>query len=245
MHWNIEPNYWPVNVVIMAGGKGTRLKPLTDNTHKSLIPVGGKPIIRHLIDHLASFGLREIHISVGHLAEQVIEYLGDGCDPGVTLRYVKERIPMGSIGALTLKQRWPHEHFLVINGDVYANFDVRHFCSTYFARQADMAVLAVPNTVKVPYGVLEINQNGDISHFSEKPEYDLMVNAGVYIFNQKVLNLLPKRIAYEGWQLIESAMHAGLHVAGVPQDAGYWIDIGSMETLQKAQEMSQIHIPQS
>jgi NDP-sugar pyrophosphorylase family protein len=244
MYWNAEVGHWPVNVIIMAGGKGTRLKPLTDNTHKSLIPVGGKPIIRHLIDHLATFGFREIHISVGHLADQMIGYLGDGRDLGISIRYIQERIPMGSIGAMTLKHRWPHEHFLVINGDVYSNFDIGNLCTEYFSQKADMAVLAVPNTIKVPYGVLEITPDGHISNFTEKPGYEFMVNAGVYIFNKHILNMLPKGIAYEGWQLIQAALHAGLHVAGVPQTTGYWIDIGSMETLRKAQEMSQIGIAQ-
>lgn len=242
MYLNAELGHWPVNLVIMAGGKGTRLKPLTDNTHKSLIPVGGKPIIRHLIDHLAAFGLREVHISVGHLAEQMIGYLGDGRELGIAIRYIQERHSMGSIGAMTLRQRWPHDHFLVINGDVYSNFDIGHLCTEYFSQKADMALLAVPNAVNVPYGVLEIATDGHISAFIEKPAYEFMVNAGVYVFNRKVLNLLPKGIPYEGWQLIQSALHAGLHVAGVTQTTGYWIDIGSMETLRKAQEMSQIDI---
>lgn len=241
---NVEAGHRPVNVIIMAGGKGTRLKPLTDNTHKSLIPVGGKPIIRHLIDHLAAFGFREIHISVGHLAEQLISSLGDGSELGISIRYIRERFPMGSIGAITLKQRWSHDHFLVINGDVYSNFDIGNLCGTYFSRKADMAVLAVPNTVKVPYGVLEMGSEGCITGFTEKPGYEFMVNAGVYMFNKSILHLLPKGIPYEGWQLIQSALHTGLHVAGVPQITGYWIDIGSMETLRKAQEMSQIGITQ-
>ncbi|MCF0073073.1 NTP transferase domain-containing protein [Dyadobacter sp. CY261] len=244
MYWNIEAGPWPVNVVIMAGGKGTRLKPLTDNTHKSLIPVAGKPIVRHMIDHLAASGFREIHISVGHLAEQVMDYLGDGKELGISIRYIKERIVMGSMGALTLKQRWQHEHFLVINGDVYSNFDIRNLCFEYFTKNAAMAILTVPNSMKVPYGVVEIGPDGHITLFEEKPEYELMVNAGVYIFNQKVHNLMPKSIAFEGWHLIQAALHAGLQVAGVPHTKGYWIDIGSMETLRKAQEMSQIDIPQ-
>jgi NDP-sugar pyrophosphorylase family protein len=241
----VEAGQWPVNVIIMAGGKGTRLKPLTDNTHKSLIPVGGKPIIRHLIDHLATFGLRDVHISVGHLAEQLINYLGDGREEGASIRYIREHIPMGSMGAMTLKNHWPEEHFLVINGDVYSNFDIADFCTEYFSRKIDMAVLAVSNTVKVPYGVLEMQPDGHINGFVEKPGYDFMVNAGVYLFNKNILNLLPKGIPYEGWQLIQSALQAGLHVAGLPQAMGYWIDIGSMETLRKAQEMSQAGITQA
>lgn len=244
MHWNPEAGSLPVNVVIMAGGKGTRLKPLTDNTHKSLIPVAGKPIIRHLIDHLAASGFREIHISVGHLAEQVMDYLGDGKELGINIRYIRERMVMGSMGSLTRKQRWQHEHFLVINGDVYSNFDVRNFCFEYFAKNAAMGILTVPNIMKVPYGVVEMGSDGHITVFEEKPEYELMVNAGVYIFNQRVHNLIPRGIAYEGWQLIQAALHADLQVAGVPHTKGYWIDIGSMETLRKAQEMSQIDISQ-
>lgn len=243
MHWNTEAGQCPANVIIMAGGKGTRLKPLTDNTHKSLIPVGGKPIIRHLIDHLAASGFREIHISVGHLAEQVMDYLGDGRDFGVSIRYIHERISMGSIGAMTLPSRWQHKHFLVINGDVYSDFDIQDFYSQYLAKKADVAVLTVPNVMKVPYGVLEIGGEGYITRFEEKPEYELMVNAGVYMFNRTALNLMPKGIAYEGWQMVQAALHARMNVVGVAHAKGYWIDIGSMETLQKAQEMSQMDVP--
>ena len=239
-----ERGQWPVNIIIMAGGKGTRLRPLTDHTHKSLIPVGGKPIIRHLIDHLTASGFPEIYISVGHLAEQLTSYLGDGHDLGISIRYIQEHSPMGSIGALTLKQRWPHEHFLVINGDLYSNFDIGNLCTEYFSRKADMAILTTPNVVKIPYGVLEIAADGHVRGFVEKPDYEFMVNSGVYMFNRNILNLLPKGIPYEGWQLIQSALHANLEVAGIPQTSGYWIDIGSMEALQKAQAMSQAGIAQ-
>ncbi|OJV16493.1 MAG: nucleotidyl transferase [Dyadobacter sp. 50-39] len=244
MHSNTKPGRRPVNVVIMAGGKGTRLKPLTDNTHKSLITVGGKPIILHLLNHLAASGFREIDISVGHLADQLTGYLGDGRELGVCIRYLHEPSPMGSIGAITLNPHWPHDDFLVINGDVYSNFDITHLCSEYFSRKADMAVLTVSNTVEVPYGVLEMDVNGQICKFAEKPGWEFMVNAGVYLFNKNVFNLLPKGIAFEGWQLIQSALHARLHVAGVPQTTGYWVDIGSLETLQRAREMSQIALAQ-
>lgn len=244
MHWNPEAGPLPVNVVIMAGGRGTRLKPLTDNTHKSLIPVAGKPIIRHLIDHLAAAGFREMHISVGHLAEQVMDYLGDGKEFGISIRYIKERMIMGSMGSLTLRQHWQHGHFLVINGDVYSNFDVRSFCLEYFSKNAAMGILTVPNVVKVPYGVVGMASDGHITIFEEKPQYEFMVNGGMYIFNQQVYNLMPKGIPYEGWQLIQNALHAGLQVAGLPHTKGYWIDIGSLETLQRAQEIRQADISQ-
>lgn len=234
-------NTWPINVVIMAGGKGTRLKTLTENTHKSLIEIAGKPVILHLIDHLILFGFRTIYLSVGHLSSQIINSVQDGSNLGVSIKYIQETAPMGSIGALSLNADWEYEQFLVINGDIFTNFNVRTAILAFFRRKADIAVLTYKDNVEIPWGVLDVNSDGEIIGLVEKPRYSIKVNTGIYLFNQHVLKLLPLFGPMEGWELIQSALSAGYTLMDIPLNNGYWIDIGTMESLSKAQEMVLSH----
>lgn len=231
----ISQNVWPVNVVIMAGGKGTRLQHFTKSKHKSLVEVAGKPIIRHITEHLSRLGVTELYVSVGHLAEQVMEYLDSGNDIGLSIRYVCEREPMGSIGAITLKKDWRYDSFLVINGDIFSDFDVNSLVSSFFSQSADLAILTAHNNIEIPYGVLDITPDGQVQRFYEKPSYELRINTGIYIFNKKVFKLLPENQPMEGWQLIQSALSAQCKTIAVPLGSSYWIDIGTIETLEKAQ----------
>ena len=220
----------------MAGGKGTRLKTLTENKHKSLIEISGKPVIIHLIEHLISFGISKIYISVGHLSNQIIDFLGDGSKFSISIEYIQETVPMGSIGALTLKTDWRYDSFLVLNGDVFTNFDANDFISTFFHKKVDMSVLTFQNTIDIQWGVLNINSDGEITKLVEKPKYPIQVNAGIYLFNRYILNLLPLSSPMEGWELMQLALSRKHKIIGVPLD-GYWIDIGTTETLLKAQEI--------
>lgn len=229
---------WPVNVIIMAGGKGTRLKSLTENTHKSMIEIADKSVILHLIEHLASFGLRSIYVSTGHLSSQIINSIQDGGKLGISIKYIFEDTPMGSIGSLSLKEDWEHENFLVVNGDIFTNFNVSHFINEFFTKEVDMAILTVQNCIEMPLGVFDIDSNGKIINFTEKPKYYIQINTGVYLFNQRILNLLPAVGPMEGWELIQSALNMGHKLISIPLENGYWIDIGTTETLLKAQEMA-------
>ena len=147
MSYKTHSNSWPVNVIIMSGGKGTRLKLLTENKHKSLIEVGEKSVIVHLIEHLTLFGLHNVYISVGHLSEQIINSIEDGSKLDASIKYIHESIPMGSISSLSLEQNWEHEHFLILNGDIFTNFNLNHFISTYFSKKVDMAILTSQNII--------------------------------------------------------------------------------------------------
>jgi NDP-sugar pyrophosphorylase family protein len=220
----------------MAGGKGTRLKSLTENKHKSLIEISGKPIIIYLIEHLISFGIQKIYISVGHLSNQIIDFLGDGGELGISIEYIHETVPMGSIGALTLKTNWEYDTFLVLNGDIFTNFDANDFISTFFKKKVDMSVLTFQNDIDIPWGVLNINSKGEITKLVEKPKYTIPINAGIYLFNRYILNLLPSSSPMEGWELMQLALSRKHKIIGIPLD-GYWIDIGTTETLLKAQAM--------
>ncbi|WP_020599243.1 sugar phosphate nucleotidyltransferase [Spirosoma panaciterrae] len=228
----------PVNVIIMAGGKGTRLQSLTAHTHKSLLEVAGKPVILHLVEHLVSFEFYTIYISVGHFSEQIIDFLGDGSKWGASIKYIQETKPMGSIGALSLKNDWEYENFLVINGDIFTNFNLYEFVSDFFSKEADMTVLTYESQIEIPWGVLMINHDGEITDLVEKPRYLIQTNAGIYLFNQSVIKLLPSKVPTEGWELIQLALKMKYKIISGPLNEGYWVDIGTKETLLKAQKLS-------
>lgn len=236
----IYPNPWPLNVIIMAGGKGSRLKSLTTHTHKSLIEIAEKPIILHLVEHLISAGFSTIHVSVGHLSHQITNYLEDGSKLGISIKYIHEITPMGSIGSLTLKKDWQYDHFLVLNGDIFTNFNTVEFISAFFKEKIDMAILTLMNNLEIPWGVLNVSPNGNIISLTEKPKYPIQINTGVYLFNRHILNLLSISQPTEGWELIQSALNSVYKVISIPLNDGYWIDIGTTETLLKAQEMTRI-----
>ncbi|WP_234733902.1 sugar phosphate nucleotidyltransferase [Tellurirhabdus bombi] len=238
-------NAWPVNVIIMAGGRGTRLRALTKNTPKPLIEVAEKAIIIRLIEHLVSFGFATIYVSVGHLSDQVNQALGDGRGLGVSIKYIHETTPMGSIGSLALPTDWEHDDFLVLNGDLYTDFKADEFIAAFFANRVDMAVLTYQNTVEIPWGVITTNAEGAITQLIEKPSYSVQVNTGIYLFNRRILNLLPPQGRTEGWELIELAINRRYKVTAIPLKAGYWIDIGTTETLSKAEEMARLHSVQT
>ena len=234
-----DPAWYNINVIIMAGGKGSRLSLLTENTPKSLIEISEKPVIHHLIEHLVSFGISSIYISVGHLSQQIIENLGSK-DLGADIKYIHETFPMGSIGALTLKTDWEHDIFLVLNGDILTNFNLTKFISNFLSKDADAAVLTQRNEMTIPWGVLYINTDGRIIKLVEKPKYNFQISAGIYLFKKNIIKLLSNSDRTEGWELIQSAINQNYHVVGIPvDDDAYWIDIGTSETLQKALNMAE------
>ncbi|MCE7039686.1 sugar phosphate nucleotidyltransferase [Dyadobacter sp. CY312] len=227
-----------VNVVIMAGGKGSRLKSITENTPKALVEIEGKPVIVYLIEHLASFGCTSLHISVGHMADQIMAYLKNGTQFGLNINYLCEDVPLGSIGALALKREWDYDNFLVINGDVFTNFNVNEFISFFLARQADMAILTSLLEMEVPWGVVNMSEELEILSLVEKPKYPIRVSAGIYLFNKKIVHLLPSGISKEGWQLVQLALTNGHKIIGMPLENCHWVDIGTYETLNKARDIA-------
>lgn len=230
-----------LNVVIMAGGKGTRLQAMTAQTPKSLIPISDRPVIDHLIKHLRSFGVTSLHISVGHLAENIMEYLGSGGESGMDIQYIYETAPMGSIGSINLKADWKYDNFLVINGDILTDFNLECFVAQFFAKGADMAVLTRQNELDIPWGVLTVSEEGSVTSLVEKPRYSYVISAGIYLFRKEITALLPSMGPAEGWQLVHTAIQANRRVVSVPFDGSYWIDIGTKETLQQAIDLFSHH----
>lgn len=223
----------PIDAVIMAGGKGERLRPLTLTTPKPLLPVGDKAIIDHNIDRLIYFGIRNISVTVNYLKEQLIEHFTAPYH-GIPISTIPENQFLGTIGAVKYVKTFHNDTILVMNSDLYTDIDFEQFYLNHIAEKADMSVGAIPYTVAVPYGIFDLE--GDrIKGVLEKPTYNYYANSGIYLINKELLSLIPDDTFYNATDLIATLIEKKRTVVRYPL-AGYWIDIGNKEEYQKAQE---------
>lgn len=233
INFRLIRSYLPVDAVIMAGGKGTRLRPLTENTPKPLLKVGDKPIMEHNLDRLALYGIDDFWISVKYLGEQIEDYFGDGSNKSINLRYVWEDKPLGTIGAVSTINNFTHDYVLLTNSDLLTNLDYEHFFLDFKKTDADLAVVTIPYQVNIPYAVLETS-NGHVVNFKEKPTYTYYSNGGIYLIKKSALKYLPKESFFNATDLMEKLIEDGKKVVSYPL-SGYWLDIGKHEDFQKAQ----------
>lgn len=225
----------PLHAVIMAGGKGERLRPLTEKTPKPMLPLGDKPIIEHNIDRLISYGIDTITISVRYLSEQIISYFGDGSSKGVTINYIEEDEPLGTIGCLALIKKTTHQSILVLNSDIFTNINFEDFYLAFEKENADMAVASIPYSVDIPYAIMELNDN-NITSFKEKPKNTYYANAGIYLIKKACIEIVPKNSFYNATDLMDSIIEREGKLIHSPI-TGYWIDIGKHDDYNKAKEL--------
>lgn len=225
----------PADAVLMAGGEGKRLRPLTNNTPKPLLKVGEKPIIEYNIDRLIKFGIKKINLSINYLGEQLEDYFGDGSQKGIDIRYIREKKPLGTVGSVVLVNTFKNDDIIVMNSDLLTNIDFADFFKTYKEAGADMAVAATSYHVDVPYAVLEVNGSAEVKSLKEKPRYTYYSNAGIYILNRGLLKMIPKDKFYDITDLMERILEMDLKLITYPIN-GYWLDIGKHEDFKKAQE---------
>ena len=227
-------SYLPLDAVIMAGGRGQRLAPLTDTVPKPLLKVGGAPIIEHNLNRLLLFGIDDFWISVNYLGNQIEDFFGDGADRSVNIKYVTEDKPLGTIGSVSNIDDFQHDYVLIINSDILTNLDYEHFFIEFLKQDADLAVVTIPYNVNVPYAVLETNDSGTVTNFKEKPTYTYYSNGGIYLLKRSALSLLPKGEFFNATDLMETLIAGGGKVFSYPM-IGYWLDIGSPEDYKRAQ----------
>jgi dTDP-glucose pyrophosphorylase len=223
----------PVDVVVMAGGEGRRLRPLTEKTPKPLLNVGDKPILEHAIDRLINFGAEKFHICIGYLGEQIQDYFKNGSNKGITISYTNEKTPLGTIGAIRNISDFFHEDILLTNSDLLTNIDYQKFYSEFISQNADLAVATIPYNINVPYAVLETS-NGFVVGLKEKPTYTYHSNAGIYLIKKSVLEIIPTGF-FNATDLVEMLIKNGKRVVSYPI-IGYWLDIGKHEDYAKANE---------
>ena len=210
----------------MAGGEGKRLRPLTEKTPKSLLKVGNRPIIEHNIDRLAEYGVENIYIS--------IKYLQNGEAKNISISYVKEDVPLGTIGAVSLINNLNSDYILVMNSDILTNIDYEDFFMEFVIQDADMAVATIPYKVDIPYAVLETSQNLVID-LKEKPTYTYYSNAGIYLIKKDLIKLIPTNSFFNATDLMELLIKSGKKLISYPLHS-YWLDIGKHNDFEKAQE---------
>lgn len=227
-------SYLPISAVIMAGGRGQRLRPLTDTVPKPMLHVGSKPIIEHNIDRLINFGISDISISIKYLGNLIQDYFKDGSHKNVNISYILEDEPLGTLGALKNKEEYAHDHILVMNSDLLTNINFEDFYKTFLDKKAEMCVATIPYDVKVPFAVLETKEEL-ITSLREKPILTYQCNAGIYFLKKELLNEIPKGQFYNATDLIESLITQGKKVAYHPI-LSYWLDIGSKDDFLKAQK---------
>ncbi len=229
-----QKSYLPVDAVIMAGGFGKRLKPLTDSTPKPLLKIAGKAIIDYNVDRLHKFGVDDLWISVRYLGEQIEEHFGDGSSRNQRIQYIKESKPLGTIGAVSKIKEFSHEYVLVTNSDILTTLDYEDFFLDFIRKEADMSVVTIPYQVNVPYAVME-TANSHVVSFKEKPTYTYYSNGGIYMIKREIIDRIPKGKFYNSTDLMESLIETGGKLISYPM-RNYWLDIGKHNDFEKAQE---------
>lgn len=224
----------PLEAMIMAGGRGKRLSPLTDTVPKPMLQLGNKPIIEHNIDRLISFGIKKIYISVKYLGEQIQEYFGDGSSKGVEIKYIWEDEPLGTAGALSLVDDYKTDHVLLMNSDLFTDANFEELYLELIKYKADMAVASTEYKIDVPYAVFETNNNL-VRSFHEKPSFVYHSNAGIYILKKELINKIPKNQFFDITDLMENLVKEGGKLVHDPI-IGYWIDIGKPVDYKQAQD---------
>lgn len=235
LDFSLRKTLIPADAVLMAGGEGKRLRPLTETTPKPLLKVGDKPIIEYNIDRLINFGIKTINLSINYLGEQLVDYFGDGSNKEIDIKYVKEDKPLGTIGSILLVDNFHNDDIIVMNSDLLTNIDFADFFKMYKETDADMAVAATSYHVDVPYAVLEVGDGTEVKSLKEKPRYTYYSNAGIYIIKKELLKMIPENQFYDITDLMERVLEMNLKLITYPIN-GYWLDVGKHEDFKKAQE---------
>jgi dTDP-glucose pyrophosphorylase len=229
-----EKTTLPIEAFIMAGGKGSRLKPLTDTIPKPLLIIGDKPIIEHNIDRLTNYGIEKIHISIKYLGQQLVDYFGNGDKKNITINYIEENEPLGTIGSMSLVNDFNQDTVLLMNSDLLTNIDISDMYNEFISQNSDLMVATIPYKVGIPYAVMETKDN-KVTSFKEKPTYTYQSNAGIYLFKKEVIELIPKNTFFNATDLMEKMIESNKNINYYPI-LSYWLDIGKHEDYKKAQE---------
>jgi NDP-sugar pyrophosphorylase family protein len=224
-----------IRVVILAGGKGTRLKPYTTVFPKPLIPIGDMPILEVVLRQLKYFGFRKITLSVNHLADLIQTFFGDGNKFGLEITYCMEDKPLGTAGSILLVEDIT-ENFLVMNGDLLTTIDYSAMMQKHINSGAAATIGVFPREVKIDFGVLELGSKGELLQYREKPKFEFLVSMGVNAFHKSVLEFIPKSQYLDIPTLMMSLKNAGRPVLAYRSEC-QWLDIGRPDDYEKAVEL--------
>lgn len=231
----VKPEQRSNKVVLMAGGLGTRLRPLTEHKPKPMLEVGNKPILQTIIEHFASYGFRDFVIVVNYKSHVIQEYFNDGSNLGVNIEYIQEEKRLGTAGSLSLLKEIPEEPFFVMNADILTNLNFLHLYNYHVSSNSVATMCVREYEIQIPYGVINID-NTKILSIEEKPIHKFFINAGIYVLSPEVLGYLPKKAYFDMPLLFEKLIKDGKNVISFPIRE-LWIDIGHMEEYKKANEI--------
>lgn len=222
-----------MKAVILVGGEGTRLRPLTCNKVKPLVPVLNRPFLEHVVDYLKRHGIRDVILTLGYLPEQIQEYFGDGSGFGVNMTYLVEDFPLGTAGGVKNAEALLDAFFLVFNGDIFSDIDLTEMMNFHREKKADTSIALTPVDDPTPYGVVETDAEGRVERFVEKPRREEvttnMINAGIYIMEPHILGYIARNVFFTFERdVFPSLLQTGKAVYGYSSQA-YWIDIGTPE----------------
>jgi NDP-sugar pyrophosphorylase family protein len=226
-----------MRAVILAGGKGTRLLPYTTVFPKPLMPINGIPILEVVVRQLKKFGFDQITLAVGYLSELIETFFGDGRKWGLSIDYVKETEPLGTVGCLSLINDLD-EPFLVMNGDVLTNLNYRELYQHHIKHNSSITIGMYDKPFKVNLGVIETNGDGIIKNYIEKPVHNYQVSIGVYVFNPETLSLVKDNEYMDFPELVHALLKNNARVIGY-KFSGHWLDIGQHEDYVQATEIFQ------
>lgn len=232
-----QHNRLPLQAILMAGGKGERLRPLTLTTPKPLLEIGGRPIIDYNVANLARAGVTDVTVTVRYLAEQIKQHFAEPCC-GINVKTIEETgsQPLGTIGAAALVEHTPGLATLVMNSDLLTDLSLEEMYMRHVDEQADVTVAAIPYSVSVPYAIMSTAPGNRIEALDEKPTYSYFANAGIYIFSNDLLATLPKGKPTDAPDLVTQAIAQGRKAIYFPI-AGTWIDIGTPADFSHAREL--------
>ena len=219
-------------VLIMAGGLGTRLRPLTNNTPKPLLHVGNKPILEIILDNFIESGFSDFYISVNYKAEMIEDYFKDGSDRGISIKYLKEKKRLGTAGALSLIDNRPDQPIIVMNGDLLTKVDFQKLLEFHESNRFSATMCVREYVCKIPFGVVRAN-NCQLEALQEKPTQKMFVNAGIYTLNPTILKMVPPNTYIDMPELFSSILEKG-QKPGVFPIREYWLDIGRLNEYEKA-----------
>ncbi|WP_108063715.1 nucleotidyltransferase family protein [Poseidonibacter lekithochrous] len=230
----IKPKIKKNKVILMVGGLGTRLRPLTEKTPKPMLKVGNKPILQTIVEKFAEYGYKNIIMCVNYKSHIIQDYFKDGKEFGVNIEYILEKQRMGTAGALSLLKDKPSEPFFVMNGDLLTNINFEHL-DDYHTLNGSIGTMCVREyDFQVPYGVVNIEDSKVVS-IEEKPIHKFFVSAGIYMLSPNILEYIPKNKFYDMPTLFEKLINENKNIVSFPLRE-YWLDIGRIEEYRKANE---------
>lgn len=233
INFRLQKSYLPIDAVIMAGGLGSRLRPLTNNLPKPLLKVGGKEIISYNFDRLSQYGILNQKITVNYLGELIKKFCSS-YDKNINFEIIEEKEFMGTAGSLSLIKTFKNDTILLINSDLLTNIDYEDFYKSFIKHNADIMVASIPYPVNLPYAIFE-SEGRKVTSFKEKPSFTYYANAGIYLIKKEIIDKIPKESFFNATDLMQLVIDSSNKELKHYPIRSYWLDIGKHEDYEKAQ----------